>query len=114
MSGEIARSMADSCRGRRMLKSIELKEFTVFSDPVFTFGQNLNVFVGANGTGKTHILKLAYSIVSVSSRGSRDMPHPTKSYLQSEIARKLIGVFKPDQLGRLARHRRQGNNRCEI
>lgn len=44
-----------------MLKSLRLRNFTLFRDTTFQFGKNLNVVIGENGTGKTHILKAAYS-----------------------------------------------------
>lgn len=43
-----------------MLKSLQLKDFTVFPDSDIRFEENLNVVVGENGLGKTHLLKLAY------------------------------------------------------
>ena len=39
------------------LTSIELKRFTAFSDLTLHFSPGINVLVGANGTGKTHIPK---------------------------------------------------------
>ncbi|HET6384420.1 MAG TPA: AAA family ATPase [Armatimonadota bacterium] len=98
-----------------MLKSLHLKNFTVFPGATFNFGKNLNVIVGENGLGKTHVLKAAYCILAVSARGSRDTgaANPTKGYLQIAIASKLRGVFKPDEIGRLAR-RQAGRNRCEV
>lgn len=88
-----------------MLKSLHLENFTVFSKADFKFGKNLNIIIGENGLGKTHILKAAYSILAVSSRGVKDSgaANPTKSHLQTAVAAKLRGVFKPDELGRLAR-----------
>jgi len=60
-------------------------------------------------------LKAAYTIASVSARGEKDSgsPTPTKNYLETAIAKKLRGVFRPDALGRLAR-RQSGRNRCEV
>ena len=42
--------------------SLTLKDFTVFSDANFEFSPGLNVLIGANGTGKSHVLKVLYSI----------------------------------------------------
>ena len=88
-----------------MLKTLQLKNFTVFSHAELKFGKNLNIIIGENGLGKTHVLKAAYSILIVSSRGMKDSgsANPTKTYLQSAVAARLRGVFKPDELGRLAR-----------
>ena len=46
-----------------MLKRLHLRNFTVFADAEFEFGAGLNVIVGANGAGKSNILKLGYVIV---------------------------------------------------
>jgi energy-coupling factor transporter ATP-binding protein EcfA2 len=98
-----------------MLTSLRLKNLTVFSEAEFRFAAGLNVVVGENGAGKSHVLKAAYTIAAVSARGERDSgsPAPTKSFLETAIAKKLRGVFRPDELGRLAR-RQAGRNRCEI
>ena len=98
-----------------MLQSLHLKNFTVFPDVRFTFGKHLNVIVGENGLGKTHVLKAAYCVLAVSARGAKDSGNatPTKNYLQTTLANKLRGVFKPDEIGRLAR-RQAGRNRSEV
>jgi predicted ATP-binding protein involved in virulence len=45
-----------------MLKRLHLKNFTVFADADFEFGPGLNVLVGTNGTGKSHVLKVGYVV----------------------------------------------------
>lgn len=98
-----------------VIQSLKLKDFTVFKDATFDFAAGLNVVVGENGTGKTHILKLAYSLTQVCARGAREAgSSPTKTYLQSAIANKLTAVFRPDELGRLARRDRRGRQRSEV
>ena len=39
-----------------MIQKIKLKNFTVFEDFELEFSQGINVFIGENGTGKTHII----------------------------------------------------------
>jgi len=98
-----------------MLKTLNIRNLTVFPEANLGFAKNLNVIVGENGAGKTHLIKMAYSVLSVLSEQGRrksDTP-PTKVVLQQRIAEKLVNVFQPDQLGRLAR-RKQGRERCEI
>lgn len=99
----------------RMLTDLVLKNFTVFSDAHFEFASGLNVIIGENGSGKTHALKAAYCVAAVSAWGQKQSGSvtPTKSYLETAIAKKLRGVFRPDELGRLAR-RQSGRNRCEL
>lgn len=46
-----------------MLKRLHLRNFTVFANAEFEFGEGLNVLVGTNGTGKTHVLKMGYVIL---------------------------------------------------
>ena len=99
-----------------MLKSLKLKNFTAFGEAAFTFAPGLNVIVGENGTGKTHVLKAAYCMLHVLQVGGRDYGRtpPTKSHLQTAIADKLNAVFRPDELGRLARRDRRARQRCEV
>jgi energy-coupling factor transporter ATP-binding protein EcfA2 len=99
-----------------MLESLELRNFTAFPGAEFDFSPGLNVFLGENGSGKSHILKVAYCITNVAVRQAAEpaAPHPTKAYFQTALARKLTAVFRPDDLGRLARRDRRGRQRCEV
>ncbi len=98
-----------------MLKKMSIKNLTVFPNADLIFGDNLNVIVGENGAGKTHLLKMAYSILASSWEEGRkpNSSSPTKTLLQTKFADKLVGVFRPESLGRLAR-RKQGRERCDI
>jgi energy-coupling factor transporter ATP-binding protein EcfA2 len=98
-----------------VIKSLRIKSFTVFSEAELTFGKDLNVFVGENGTGKSHLLKLAYSLLAVQAQGKRESNEatPSEAFLQGAIARKLVGVFRPDELGRLTQ-RRAGVQNCKV
>ena len=98
-----------------MLTRLVLKNFTVFEDADFPFAAGLNVIVGENGSGKSHVLKAAYSLAAAMAPGPRESAPstPTKSYLAGAIARKLQGVFRPEGIGRLA-SRQKGNHRCEF
>ena len=53
------------------IKSIELKNFTVFNDLKLNFSKGINIFVGENGTGKTQLLKTIYADLKISK--SRDI-----------------------------------------
>jgi predicted ATPase len=92
------------------LKEIDIKNQTVFQQVELHFSPRLNVIIGENGTGKSHLLKLAYSILAVSAEEGRkpNVGPPTKALLQSRLAEKLINVFRPETLGNLKRH---GRNR---
>jgi len=81
-----------------MLKSLTLSHFTVFEQATFEFGQHLNVIIGENGTGKSHLLKLLYSILA-----ARAAPHASsgRELLESRLHEKLRSVFRADQIGNL-------------
>lgn len=98
-----------------MLSNLNIKNFTVFPSANLQFSKYLNVIVGENGSGKTHLLKVVYSALATSWEESRKPTSgtPTKALLQNRIADKLINVFRPESLGRLAR-RKQGRERCDI
>ncbi len=96
-----------------MLTRLHIQNFTVFPDADFQFAPHLNVLVGENGTGKTHLLKLAYGALATSWREGRNGSTPSKTLLQTRFAEKLLNVFRPETLGRLVR-RKPGRERCEL
>ena len=98
-----------------MLKSIRLENFTVFQDARFNFGKNLNIIIGENGAGKSHVLKATYSAIAANAARARDAGAGvlSKAYLQAALAEKLQGVFRPDGLNRLVR-RKVGRGKCVL
>lgn len=98
-----------------MLQSITIKNLTVFPEANLQFSPQINVIIGENGTGKSHLLKVAYAVLAASAEEGRkpNTPSPTKNLLQTRLAEKLIAVLRPEALGRLAR-RKQGRERCEL
>lgn len=44
-----------------IIKRIKLENFTVFEEQQIEFDPGINVFIGENGTGKTHVMKVLYS-----------------------------------------------------
>lgn len=98
-----------------MLETLNITNLTVFPEANLKFSPGLNVIVGENGSGKSHLLKAAYSVLAVLAEEGRKptAAAPTKNLLQSRIADKLVNVMRPESLGRLAR-RKQGRERCEL
>lgn len=76
------------------LTHIRLHRFTAFESLDLDLSPGLNAFVGANGTGKTHIMKAAYAACDVSKT-------------RRSFAEKLVRVFLPsgDAPGRLVKRR---------
>ena len=81
-----------------MIDTLHLKNFTAFTDLEIDFSSKINVIVGENGTGKTHLLKAAYALCS---RKNND---DAVAHLSS----KLLRLFQPID-GKLGKLRRQGN-----
>lgn len=92
-----------------MLKRASITNFGPLPNGEYQFAAGLNVIVGENGAGKSHLLKLLYALLKVNA----DAKDYTKLELQKLYADKLVGVFRPDALGRLVK-RKQGTDRCEI
>jgi len=44
-----------------MLNQMTIKNLTAFPEATLNFSDGLNVIIGENGSGKSHILKAAYS-----------------------------------------------------
>ena len=97
-----------------MLKELRISNFTAFVEADLRFCDGLNVLVGENGVGKTHLLKLPYAVLAaLAEQGRNGERRPTKSLLNRVIAEKLVNVMRPEALGRLARWQ-PGRQRCEV
>ncbi len=74
-----------------MLKLLNIKNLTVFANANLQFSPQLNVFVGENGSGKSHLLKVAYAMLAASAEEGRKptASPPTKTVLQMKVAEKL-------------------------
>lgn len=54
------------------IETIGLKNFTVFEDFQLDVSSGINVFIGENGTGKTHLLKAIYAACELSKTESQN------------------------------------------
>lgn len=88
-----------------MIEKSKLVNFTVFGNLEIKFSPGVNLIIGENGTGKTHLLKLLYSVLEAK-RFNPGSPN---------ISEKLQHVFLPrdNQIGRLVR-RVKGSSNCEV
>ena len=86
------------------LTRVELENFTAFRSLKLDLCPGLNVLVGANGTGKTHLMKVCYAACDVSGR-----------HIHAFID-KLVAVFLPSarNLGRLVRRQQRAAERASI
>lgn len=95
------------------IQRLHIKEFSAFKEATLDFSPGINVLIGANSTGKSHLLKLLYTAHRVAEEGSK-RPLSNEQF-NGRLADKLAGVFKPEEesIGRLVR-RRQGHAKAEV
>lgn len=92
------------------VKGVKLSEFSVFENLALEFSPGINVLIGVNGTGKTHLLKVLYALLR-SIEGVT--PEEARKTFRERLGSKLTGVFRPDSIGRLV-HRRHGINKGRV
>lgn len=81
--------------GRLLIESVCIQNFTVFENLEIKFKKGINVLVGTNGTGKTHLLKAMYAISeAVRSELTHDLAHPYFSVDALELIRNQKGLIK--------------------
>lgn len=75
-----------------MLQQIKFHNFTAFGKLTVPLSPGINVFIGENGTGKTHVLKAGYAACATGE-------------CQGDFAQKVCDVFYPSgkNIGRLVR-----------
>jgi energy-coupling factor transporter ATP-binding protein EcfA2 len=84
------------------LKQLHAEQFTVFDSIDIALSPGINVFIGENSTGKTHLLKVLYSACQAARRQKTAI----------DFSAKLVRTMNPDNraLHRLARRRRGTRN----
>lgn len=80
-----------------IIKKLKLENYTVFEGQQIEFCPGVNIFIGENGTGKTHVLKVLYSACQSVSK-------------KTSFSYKLVSTMLPDdyKISRLIT-RKQGN-----
>ena len=92
-----------------MIKRIELRNFTVFTDLALDLSPKINVIIGENGTGKTHLLKVAYGLCT-GVHQFRNKVDISGDEIEAALTTKLLRLFMPmdDKLGKLHRQGASG------
>ena len=84
---------------------LQIRQFTAFEDAVFDFEPGVNVLIGVNGTGKSHVLKLLYVMQEAlrlqQAGGVSPWPSAMEKFLQE--------TFMPDALEGLIRRPLDGS-----
>ena len=85
------------------IEHLELGEFSAFKEAILDFSPGINVFLGANASGKSHAMKALYApLKTLEQNGGTTVP------LAVRLHEKMANVFKPDEgfMGRLVRRRK--------
>ena len=96
-----------------MIKHLKLKNFTAFRSLSIDFSPGINIIIGVNSTGKTHLLKVAYGLCASGSQ-FKNNPDLTDEELGTVITSRLLSLFMPmdDKLGKM--HHRSASGQAYL
>lgn len=100
-----------------MIEKIELKNFTKFGnltgEQAITFSPNINIIIGENGTGKTHLLKAAYLLAGAAALDQQQVDVAARFEWK---VKQLEALFKPidGDLSRLVRRPLNGQRHAVL
>ncbi len=87
---------------------LQLENFTCFGKADIEFSKGINVFIGENGTGKTHVLKLLCSLEDLSPIFSENNGKPMYNPMGLQLF--LPEMFKVYEAANLIRRNRSSDN----
>jgi AAA15 family ATPase/GTPase len=90
-------------------QSLRLENFTVFKDAAFEFVPGVNVFIGENGTGKTHLMKAMYAMQRVQSRRNKNIDDTLSELFQTSDISEIVRLGRVK--GAIAKVSGRYNNR---
>lgn len=93
------------------LTALRLNNFTLFDEADLAFSPGINVFLGQNASGKTHLLKLLYA-VSRAVASAKDLD-TSKPGFAMHLSKRLIRNFQVQKAGRLP-SRVHGHKHCRV
>ena len=97
------------------LTKIQCDRFTAFEKITVDFSPGINVFVGANGTGKTHLMKIAYAACDISKTKLNFAEKISRVFLPSGRAiGRLVTRHKASSRGAVEVHRAEGKLRASF
>lgn len=98
------------------IRRLTIQRFTAFEDAIFEFASGVNVLLGENGTGKSHVLKLLYVLSEAVRRQARgDGLDGSGPLVTPDFVKELLrSVFLPDELGRLVRRTGGGDQTARV
>ena len=96
-----------------MITRLKLSNFTNFSKLEIDFSAKINVIIGENSTGKTHLLKAAYGLCTASTL-YKNKPDISQDDLEAALTTKMLRLFMPldDKLGKM--HRQGATEQAQL
>lgn len=77
-----------------MIAGVEIENFTAFGSVQLSLSPRVNVVVGSNGTGKTHLLKAIYGLALAGLHSSAERSDKEAA---ADISRKFLRLFSPQE-----------------
>ncbi|RKZ62453.1 MAG: hypothetical protein DRQ99_18710 [Candidatus Parabeggiatoa sp. nov. 3] len=93
------------------IKSLNIENFTLFGKEKLIFSNGLNIIIGENDTGKSHLLRLLYALIESNNLVIQLKADNKRYLLRKSIPQKLIDIFKPEELAHLIKY---GQNKSHI
>lgn len=78
-----------------MIAGIQIENFTAFGNLDIPLSPRINVIIGSNGTGKTHLLKAIYALAIASQPASA--VEGSEKDANPQLTNKLLRVFSPGE-----------------
>ena len=96
------------------VQEVQIRRFSLFQETALCFSPGLNVLIGENATGKSHLLKLLYSMLHTAYTMGKDNG-VDETLAAARLREKLAMVFRPDslQVNRLV-HRGRGRDTAKV
>ena len=92
-----------------MIKQLSLRNFTVFEEAKLDFSPGLNIIIGENGTGKTHLLKMGYLLSNAWPTLKKDQTLSNER-VEHYFSERLRHIYKPDKMGSLTKSESDGKS----
>lgn len=78
-----------------MIEDIRIENLSAFGELDISLSPRVNVIIGSNGTGKTHLLKAIYALALVGQPQPND--EHAKENVAADVTGKLLRLFAPDE-----------------
>ncbi len=97
-----------------MIHQLKIHGFTIFAQEAnFSFVPGMNIIVGGNDSGKSHLLKLSYALTKwMAAGGSRRLPDTWAE--EQRLCTDLLRVFGTQELSSLSAHSREATQLATV